>query len=665
MKGNSKTQQQEESFYTRALVDVKTIVENETEKSFWVTFATENPVYRRGWEENFNEILSCIPAHIRASRLEESAVPLLDNHNRWEGVGGQLGIVIDHEFVLNLCRAKILFSTRGEFTGIWSDIKAGVIRSISCGYNVYKYIREVVSENTIPNYRAVDWEPLEISLAPVPADYKSRVRSSAAYVPHEIIIEDFLHVQNTRSNMTPGEQPVIENVTAPVVVAEPEIRSVGPAVVTSTITLDENRIRSEGAAMERTRQSDIRKAVSAAKLGVSFADELVNSGVSVEAARAAIIDKLSEQDPTPAVRTGLTSVTVIGDERDNVRMAMSDALLHRAQPGSIKLEDKSSNYKHMDMLTMARHCLIASGDTGALSYSPSEVVKRAIATTDYPNLLNSTVERTIRKTYEAYPATWKHIAKQTTAKDFREKTGIAVDGKVDFEEIAEGGEYKNSFIIMDDSAKIKLKTYGRKISITRQSIINDDLEVFQKLPKLISQGAANFQANKVWSLILNNAKTPDGIALFNSATHKNLAASGSVISEASLSAARVAMWRHKTPAGEPMPIAPKYLVVPMEQMTVAEKIMASILANATGDVNVFAGKLQIMTDPRITHATEWYLAGDPMENEGLVYAYLQGEEGLFIDKEISFADDCVTTKARLDFDAANWDYRNWYKNPGA
>jgi hypothetical protein len=76
-------------------------------------------------------------------------------------------------------------------------------------------------------------------------------------------------------------------------------------------------------------------------------------------------------------------------------------------------------------------------------------------------------------------------------------------------------------------------------------------------------------------------------------------------------------------------------------------------------------KYQIMTSPYLQSASEWYLAADASVYEGLIYAYLEGEEGLYIDKQINFDNDSIETKARLDFDCAVWDYRGWYKNPGA
>lgn len=652
----SVTQKQEAPFYSRAAVDANTVISTEKEKSFEVVFATETPCFRRSWDENFNEILSCEKSAIRTGRLDNNAVPLLDNHPYDKSAANQMGRVDSYTIAKNECRAKIIFSTQEKFDGIWKDIVAGIIRSISVGYMVYKYLREPMGENVIPNYRAVDWEPMEISLAPVPLDFKSQIRSEQDV--HDVIIENFNN-EKTRTNMADEKTGVEEKNETP----KPENGSrsaENPAAPVVAPAVDEAKIRKEAVAAEKQRSIDIRFAVRTAKMDEKFADELIEKGVSVEDARAQIFQKMAE-DSEVNIRN--TNPTIVVDEVENTRKAMSEGLLFRANPGSVKLEGKAHDFKYMSMLDLARTCLIAKGDKG--NYSPNELVKRAISTTDYPNLLNSTVERAIRRTYDSIPPEWQNIARRTTAKDFREKTGIAVDGKVTFEEISEGGEYKHSLLLTDDSAKIKLKTYGRKISITRQAIINDDLSVFEKLPALIARGAANFQAGMVWALITSNAKTPDNKAMFHT-DHKNLAASGAALSETTLSAARIAMWRQTSPAGELMPVAPKILLVPVELLTTAEKLMSGLVTPGnTSDVNVFANKFQIQTSPFLTNATAWYLIGDPQSYEGLVYAYLEGEEGLFIDKEVSFDNDSVTTKARLDFACATWDYRAWYKNAGA
>src|SRR5581483_1652978 len=141
-----------------------------------------------------------------------------------------------------------------RFAGIWQDIKANVIRSISTGYNVYKYQREVTSDNTTPDYKAIDWEPLEISLSPVPADFKSQVGRRHTE-SHEIIIENHLHVQNMRSDMK----------------TEKQTGFVEQSFSTNGVNANETQIRNEAIRAERVRNLEISNAVRAAKLSDSFA----------------------------------------------------------------------------------------------------------------------------------------------------------------------------------------------------------------------------------------------------------------------------------------------------------------------------------------------------------------------------------------------------------
>ena len=70
---------------------------------------------------------------------------------------------------------------------------------------------------------------------------------------------------------------------------------------------------------------------------------------------------------------------------------------------------------------------------------------------------------------------------------------------------------------------------------------------------------------------------------------------------------------------------PRFLVVSPEEETIAEQALAEIAAATAGEVNVFAGRLLIIVDPRL--AAGWYLVADPASVDGLEYATLEGEGG--------------------------------------
>jgi hypothetical protein len=89
-----------------------------------------------------------------------------------------------------------------------------------------------------------------------------------------------------------------------------------------------------------------------------------------------------------------------------------------------------------------------------------------------------------------------------------------------------------------------------------------------------------------------------------------------------------------------------------------------LTAATVDDVNPFSGKLSLVVEPRLAGAA-WYLAADPGEIDGLEYAYLEGQEGPYIETERGFEIDGLRVKVRVDFGAGFVDWRGWFKNPGA
>lgn len=602
---------------------------------------------------------------MRTQRMDNGVCPLFNAHNQYEGVKEQYGSLISYEVDNGEVRGIIQFSFRPEFDGIWIDISKGIIRGISARYIPWVYSREIVAERAEPNYRAIDWEITEISLAPIPADYNSMVRSEGnTGETFEVVINNFSKT-NTRSKMEVNKSG--EGQQQPTAEAQEAARSQQQAVTVQTIVLNEDQIRTQATTAERQRIVDIRTAVRTAGLEESVADEMVTNNTGIDQARAQIFAKMAAKQGTPNVKpqSDASNAVAIGDEGDNIRSAMSEAILHRCEPGTVKLSDKAQEFKGMKLLDMARHMLQLKGEN-PFKYSQVEAVQRAISTTDYPDLLTSTVGRQLRRFFEAVNGSWQQLGTQTTVSDFRAKTGVQIDGTVTFDKIAEGGEYKSAKIIQNNKATIAVDTYGKLVKITRQAIINDDLNAFSQLPKIFAQGARNLQAKMFWDMVLNNVNTPDGVALFH-ATHGNLAGAGAVMNETTLNAAIVAMGLQKSPAGEEIQLAPKFLVVPIELQTLAKKLMASITSTKTTDVNPFNNAFDIISEVRLSRNSpiSWYMFADPSTVEGLIYAYLDGQNGLYTESRTNFDDDSVETKARMEFGVAAWEHRGVYKNPGA
>ena len=124
--------------YGRALVQPASLDTEAREVD--VVFATETPVPRFGWEEDYDEVLVCEAGAIRMERANRG-LPVMDCHNTWS-VFAQLGRTV--KVWINerreLC-ARIKFSQRAQVAELFQDITDGIVKDISVGYNVFKFER--------------------------------------------------------------------------------------------------------------------------------------------------------------------------------------------------------------------------------------------------------------------------------------------------------------------------------------------------------------------------------------------------------------------------------------------------------------------------------------------------------------------------------------------
>lgn len=158
-----------------------------------VVFSTGAPVerydYARG--ERYLEALSLAPGHVRLERLNAGA-SVLDTHSSWS-VRDILGAVVEDSARLvskQEGRATLRFSRRPEVDPIWQDVRDGIIRFVSVGYRVYKFVEERAKDAALATRLAVDWEPFEVSLVPMPADVGAKARSGEPIALNPCVVLD-------------------------------------------------------------------------------------------------------------------------------------------------------------------------------------------------------------------------------------------------------------------------------------------------------------------------------------------------------------------------------------------------------------------------------------------------------------------------------------------
>lgn len=141
-----------------------------------LAFSSEAPVER--WFGS--EILDHTPRAVRLDRLNGGGA-LLVGHDPADQVGVIDSARIDKDRV---GRATVRFSRSARGEEIFQDVQDGIRRLVSVGYRIHDLQLEK-SADTGDVYRALDWEPYEISLVPVPADATVGVGRAALSPPGE------------------------------------------------------------------------------------------------------------------------------------------------------------------------------------------------------------------------------------------------------------------------------------------------------------------------------------------------------------------------------------------------------------------------------------------------------------------------------------------------
>lgn len=425
-------------------------------------------------------------------------------------------------------------------------------------------------------------------------------------------------------------------------------------------------------AADRARAASIRNEVIRAGItAVDFAETLVNEGVSIEVARSRIIDHIATVAPTI---TNYRPATIPMAQFIARGEAISCAIANRANPRN-QLTDDARAFAGQRLIVLARDWVEATG-VNARNMSDIAVARLVFqqprnagmhTTSDFPSLLGNTVGRTLRRSYELAPKTFPAFCRQTSVPDFRPVSRVALSDISPMQAVSESGEYQYA-TVGDSAEQYVVGKWGSIISISWETIINDDLSAFDRLPMAMGQEASQIESDVVYAIVTGNPNMADGLALFEANTHKNLAGAGTAISVAALSAGRAAMRKQKAPKGRLLNLTPDHLVVgPDKEAEANQFTSANFVAAKSIDINpAYNQSLDVVVEARITDLS-WILAADPNKKpiDTIEYAYLAGAEGVMIENRQGFEVDGMDVKARLVFGAKAIDYRGLYKNPGA
>lgn len=654
---------------------------DEAANTIEVVWTTGARVRRNSREDGpYYEALDVSESAVRLGTLNKGA-SFLDSHDAWSS-GNILGRVVEGSARLEngLGVATIALAERESVAGIIQDIRSGIIHHISVGYRIYRMIREDGEEQDLPVFRAIDWEPIEISAVPIPADPGAHVRADSE--TNTVIIErsgamdgaSMTTPANTAADAVRGAEVETRDIVAEQARADAAVQARIDATVAERV---ESAISGEA-----TRVATITDLATRARLP-EFGAEHVRKRTSVADFRIALLDELAARDEgdTPPRAS-------VGEEHHEKRAAlMQSALLHRADP-SQPLAEGAREYRGFTLIDMARESLEVRG-VRTRGMSREEIAAGSLerrsgygSTSDFPIILGNVMNTRLRAAYEVAGQTFRPLVRETTVSDFKAVNRAQLGEGPAFDKVNESGEYKRGSLI-EGKETYKVATYGKIIGVTRQVIINDDMNAFGRIPQLFGQAAANLESDLVWAQIAGNPTMGDGTVLFHG-NHKNLP-TAAAFSVAALGLARALMAKQVGLDGKTvLNIRPAFLIVPVDLETKAEQELKLVSDLALSDSSKVATNsmrsLTIISEARLDNgfvnpdtkgavsgsSTAWYLAANPAFTEVIELAYLEGAgSAVHTETRYGFDIDGVEFKARLDVGAKTMDHRGLLKNAGA
>lgn len=380
---------------------------------------------------------------------------------------------------------------------------------------------------------------------------------------------------------------------------------------------------------------------------------------TVEQAKDKLLAELGKT-ATPSNKTSTTHI--YADNGNIVGDGIRQALMARAGYEDVV---RDNVYNGMTLREYARMSLTERG-IGVASYNPMQMVGFALthSTSDFGNILLDVANKALLQGWEEAEETFELWTKKGSLSDFKTAHRVGMGGFPSLRQVREGAEYK--YVTTGDKGEtIALATYGEIFSITRQAIINDDLNQLTDVPTKMGRAAKATIGDLVYAVLIENPKLSDGKALF-SADHKNL--STGAIDVTSLDKARQLM-RVQKEGERSLNIRPAYVLVPTVLETLASQTIKSASVKGAdvnaGIENPIRNFAEIISEPRLDDAdpAAWYLAARK-GSDTIEVAYLNGVDTPYIDQQEGFTTDGVATKVRIDAGVAPLDYRGLVKSSG-
>jgi hypothetical protein len=340
--------------------------------------------------------------------------------------------------------------------------------------------------------------------------------------------------------------------------------------------------------------------------------------------------------------------------------------------------DAADGMRHIGLRELAANSAKIEGASIPTVFGDGNAtIKAAFSTASLSNILENVMGKALLESYQTLPVTAMDVCRVSSVSDFKQVSRVRLNGTGAWDTVGNQGEL--TYGKMDDTKYTnQAETYGQIVTLSRQDVVNDDLNAFLDVPRAMGRYAAAAIDHAFFTLLLGNGGS------FFSSGNGNLT-SGAAFGSAEL--AKLVETFRKQKAGPnsgigadsiPVNVRPEMLMVPVELEHEAEQLLGSANLitgeNSTqGEANPHRGKYRVVSAPHLSDtaytgnsATATYLFANPNALPAFELAFLNGRRQPTIERVAAPANVLgISFRGYIDFGVAAMDPKGAAKSAGA
>lgn len=311
--------------------------------------------------------------------------------------------------------------------------------------------------------------------------------------------------------------------------------------------------------------------------------------------------------------------------------------------------------------------------------TPRELRASAFSTVSLPGIFGNVANKELLAGYMEEDQSWREVMAIKSVSDFKTVTSYRMLDDMEYEALTPAGEIKHGKI-SEESYTRSVDTFAKMFTLSRKSIINDDLSAFDDLRNRVGRGAAKKLNRLAWTEWLDNS------TFFTAARGNYITGSTTTLltDGVGLGLALDAFDALRTPSADGSKVpgglvggSPTILLTPGGGISRAAEVLYtnSNLGNGTAnaDANIHSGRYKpvksvFLNDSSISgySTTAWYLLRDPSAGAAVVVSFLDGVETPTVESaEADFNTLGIQFRGYHDFGVDKAEYLAGVKSKGA